>query len=92
MMSAGSSQTAGYLAAVFVPVAITVAASWLRLPPFIFEHVIVLLVVGVAIPWGLGLSIAAHVVALHGGTVQAASDGLGKGSEFTVRLPLPDPG
>jgi signal transduction histidine kinase len=39
---------------------------------------------------GIGLSVVKDFVALHGGTVQAASDGLGKGSEFTVRLPLPD--
>jgi two-component system CheB/CheR fusion protein len=39
---------------------------------------------------GIGLSVVKDYVALHGGTVQAASDGLGKGSEFTVRLPLPD--
>jgi signal transduction histidine kinase len=39
---------------------------------------------------GIGLSVVKDTVALHGGTVQATSDGLGKGSEFTVRLPLPD--
>jgi signal transduction histidine kinase/ActR/RegA family two-component response regulator len=38
---------------------------------------------------GLGLSIIKELVALHGGTVMAHSDGVGKGSVFTVRLPLP---
>jgi signal transduction histidine kinase/ActR/RegA family two-component response regulator len=38
---------------------------------------------------GLGLSIVRHIVNLHGGTVTAHSDGLGKGSAFTIRLPLP---
>jgi signal transduction histidine kinase/ActR/RegA family two-component response regulator len=38
---------------------------------------------------GLGLSIVRHIVGLHGGTVTAHSDGLGKGSVFTIRLPLP---
>jgi PAS domain S-box-containing protein len=37
---------------------------------------------------GLGLAIVRHVVELHGGAVAAASDGLGKGATFTVRLPL----
>ena len=37
---------------------------------------------------GIGLSVVKEIVALHGGTVQATSDGAGKGSEFTVRLPL----
>ena len=36
---------------------------------------------------GLGLAIVRSMVALHGGTVTAHSDGKGKGSEFTVRLP-----
>jgi signal transduction histidine kinase/CheY-like chemotaxis protein len=36
---------------------------------------------------GLGLAIARHLVELHGGTVQAHSDGAGKGSVFTVKLP-----
>jgi two-component system CheB/CheR fusion protein len=38
---------------------------------------------------GLGLAIAKNLVELHGGQITAQSDGPGKGSVFTVRLPLP---
>jgi CheY-like chemotaxis protein len=37
---------------------------------------------------GLGLSIVKHLVELHGGTVQALSDGNGSGATFIVRLPV----
>jgi signal transduction histidine kinase len=37
---------------------------------------------------GLGLAIVDNLVKLHGGTVTARSDGRGRGSSFTVRLPL----
>jgi PAS domain S-box-containing protein len=37
---------------------------------------------------GIGLSLVKTMVTLHGGSVQVHSDGEGKGSEFTVRLPL----
>jgi CheY-like chemotaxis protein len=41
---------------------------------------------------GLGLSVVRGLVALHGGTVHAASEGPGQGSVFTIRLPLePEP-
>jgi signal transduction histidine kinase/DNA-binding response OmpR family regulator len=37
---------------------------------------------------GIGLTLAQKLAEMHGGTVTASSEGLGKGSEFTVRLPL----
>jgi PAS domain S-box-containing protein len=37
---------------------------------------------------GIGLSIARKLVELHGGTLEAASEGRGRGSRFTVTLPL----
>ena len=37
---------------------------------------------------GLGLAIVRHLVELHGGSVRAESEGEGKGSRFTVELPI----
>ncbi len=37
---------------------------------------------------GIGLCLAKRIVEMHGGTIEARSDGLGKGAEFLVRLPV----
>jgi PAS domain S-box-containing protein len=36
---------------------------------------------------GLGLAIARHLIEIHGGSIEAESNGEGKGATFTVRLP-----
>ena len=40
---------------------------------------------------GIGLNLARSLVEMHHGTVEAHSDGPGKGSEFIIRLPLVPP-
>jgi PAS domain S-box-containing protein len=40
---------------------------------------------------GIGLSLVRGLVMLHGGGIAARSDGIGRGSEFTVRIPAGTP-
>ena len=40
---------------------------------------------------GIGLALARRLVELHGGRVEARSEGPGRGSEFVVHLPLTAP-
>jgi PAS domain S-box-containing protein len=37
---------------------------------------------------GIGLTLSRRLVQLHGGTIEASSEGPGRGSQFTIRLPL----
>jgi PAS domain S-box-containing protein len=37
---------------------------------------------------GLGLAITRHLVEMHGGTIEAASEGPGQGATFTIKLPI----
>jgi signal transduction histidine kinase len=57
-------QPTGYFAALIVPIALTYTITSTNLPPFVFEHLVVLLVVGIAIPWGLRPAVVAAVVSV----------------------------
>lgn len=40
---------------------------------------------------GIGLALVKHLVSMHGGSIRVESEGLNKGSTFTVRLPVTTP-
>ncbi len=73
---------------------ITVADEGIGIPPALLARVFERFVQGeqalqrASGGLGLGLAIARSLVELHGGAIEADSDGVGSGSRFTVRLPL----
>jgi signal transduction histidine kinase len=64
-----TSTITGYVVAVALPVSLTMLVLALELPAFVFEHLVVLLVVAFAIPWGLGTATTAAVVAVSADNV-----------------------
>ena len=69
---------------------VRVTDSGIGIPPELLPRLFELFVQGPAERGGLGLglSLAQRLVDMHGGEISAHSEGPGKGSEFTVRLPL----
>jgi PAS domain S-box-containing protein len=72
---------------------ITVRDSGTGIPPHLLERVFDLFAQGERTldrsegGLGIGLTLARRIVQLHGGSIVAKSDGVGKGAEFSVRLP-----
>ena len=74
-------------------VTIRITDSGIGIPPEMLSHIFNLFTqVGRSIEWqtgglGIGLTLVQRLVEMHGGNVEAQSDGLDKGSVFTIRLP-----
>jgi PAS domain S-box-containing protein len=72
---------------------VRVADNGLGIPPALLERVFDLFAQGERTlersegGLGIGLTLARRMIALHGGSIVAQSEGTGKGSAFTVRLP-----
>jgi signal transduction histidine kinase len=58
-----------YACAVAIPVAIMTVGTRIGMPAFIFEHAIILLVVSIAIIWGMGPAVVAAVAAAVGDNI-----------------------
>jgi len=74
--------------------AVRIRDNGVGIPPHLLSRIFALFVQGPRRPdrseggLGIGLSLVKRLVELHGGTVQAFSEGEGRGSEFLVRLPV----
>ena len=68
-MRGSRSATVGYVAAAAAPIAITLLVA--KVPPlaFVFEHLIVLVVLAIAVRWGIRASLVAAVVAVFSDNV-----------------------
>jgi signal transduction histidine kinase/CheY-like chemotaxis protein len=73
---------------------LTVSDNGIGIPPELMSQIFDVFVQGPAQldraqgGLGIGLALVQRLVMMHGGTVSAHSDGAGKGSTFTVQLPL----
>jgi signal transduction histidine kinase len=74
-MSEGQAMTSlrrplfGYIAAFAIPLGIMAAGTRLGMPAFIFEHLVVLLVVGIAVGWGMRPALVTALVTALGDNV-----------------------
>lgn len=59
----------GYVAALAIPVATMLIGSRIGMPAFIFEHLIILFVVAIAVLWGMGPAVIAALAAAFGDNV-----------------------
>lgn len=82
------------VAAVGAQADISISDNGVGIPADLLPHVFDLFVQGARRPdrteggLGLGLALVKKLVELHGGSVRGESEGTGRGSTFTVRLPL----
>ena len=78
-------------------VAVSVADDGIGIPPAMLDKVFVMFaqvdrtLEKTTGGLGIGLSLVKGLVEMHGGTIEARSEGEGKGSEFVVRLPVAVP-
>jgi PAS domain S-box-containing protein len=74
-------------------VIVAVCDNGMGMPPELVERVFDLFAQGERTPdrssggLGIGLALVKRLISLHGGTVTASSEGLGRGSKFTILLP-----
>jgi two-component system CheB/CheR fusion protein len=98
---ANASKFSGFESAVWIKATVEGGEAVVRvqdeghgIPPALLPHVFDLLTQAPSFTagdnrgLGLGLSLVKEYVELHGGSVQVRSDGIDRGSEFTVRIPL----
>jgi K+-sensing histidine kinase KdpD len=59
----------GYVAALAIPIATMLIGTRFGMPPFVFEHLIILFVVGIAVLWGMAPAVVAALAAALGDNV-----------------------
>jgi signal transduction histidine kinase len=69
MMTPVRGALAGYAAALAIPIATMLIGSRFGMPPFVFEHLIILFVVGIAVVWGMAPAVVAALAAALGDNV-----------------------
>lgn len=69
MMTSVRKPLLGYVAALAIPIATMLIGTRFGMPPFVFEHVIILFVVGIAVLWGMAPAVVAALAAALGDNV-----------------------